>query len=124
MEESVLLERMVLSDFEPDYTLYFKITLEESFQRLERRQGKKDRLDKETQQFKQRVFDGYEERYQDNLHRMHQINAMQSMEDVKSEVEAWVRNVFIPNNPITGETNGQHSQSITGSEKVDPLSTQ
>jgi dTMP kinase len=96
------LEQFVLKGFEPDYTLFFDVTLEESARRLGLRagqDGESNRLDTEAYAFKQRVYDGYQQRYHANPHRMHLIDAMQSMEMVQLDVAMWVKTVFIGENP-------------------------
>ncbi len=93
------LEQFVHHGFEPDYTLFFDITFEESQKRLLGR-GNLDRLDAETIAFKKDVFVGYHERFEQNPHRMVKINAMQTLREVQAEVSSWVKEVFIPNNPL------------------------
>jgi len=93
------LEQLVHEGFEPDYTLFFTVDMVESERRIAKRMGK-DRLDGETLDFKTATYRGYMERYYEHIHRMHPINSMQSFEDVRADVEKWVREVFIPANPL------------------------
>lgn len=99
-EKTLQLERFVLDGFEPDYTLYFNVTLAESERRLEQRRDETNRLDEESIAFKRRVYDGYDRRFKQNPHRMVNINAMLSPEEVAAQVRQWVQDVFVPNNPF------------------------
>lgn len=92
------LQNLVHKDFEPDYTLFFDVTLPESERRMTTR-GDKNRLDKEVLEFKRKVYSGYQECFRLNPHRMHRIDAMPNPTDVKNSVICWVDEVFIPNNP-------------------------
>lgn len=95
-----LLEEFVLDGFEPHYTLFFDVTLEESNKRISSRNVTRDRFEKEQIEFKKRVYHGYLLRYLENPHRMHRIDANKPLEDVSTDVKEWVDNVFIPGNPI------------------------
>lgn len=94
VKEVLLLEQFVLDGFEPDYTLFFDVPNEEASRRLNLRQGKQDRLDKETEQFRSRVFQGYQDRFIANPHRMHRIDALPEFAQVSSQVIAWANSVF------------------------------
>jgi len=100
LEDVKLLEEYVLNGFEPDYTIFFDIPLEVSLERLAFRFNQQDRLDKEMRDFKERVFLGYRQRFEDNPHRMVRINANQTPEEVREEVREWIFNSFITNNPL------------------------
>jgi dTMP kinase len=81
--EVLEMEKFVLGDFEPDYTLFMDVTLEESQRRLAARAGdggESTRFDKEKELFKARLFKGYQERFAQNPHRMVRIDAMPSPE--------------------------------------------
>ncbi|WP_186310584.1 dTMP kinase [Paraburkholderia sp. BCC1886] len=94
-DEFWALNRLVLGDFEPDFVLYFDVTLEESIARLKLRR-KTDHFDEAQLEFKQRVFDGFQE-IDDRFERFGspvKINGMQTPDAVKAEVEEWARNRF------------------------------
>jgi dTMP kinase len=97
------LQDFVHQGFEPDYTLFFDLTLEESQRRLAERAeagGENNRLDQERIDFKTRAYLGYQECFNRNPHRMYRIDAMGSRDEVKREVTRWVEEVFIPQNPL------------------------
>jgi dTMP kinase len=89
------LERFVLRGFEPDYTLFFNITLEQSLKRLMARSDN-NAFDNADRQFKKDVYDGYRKRFLQNPHRMVLIDAMQSIGNVTKQVSDWLYNSFIP----------------------------
>lgn len=96
------LEKFVLGDFQPDYTLFFDITYEESVLRLNKRSsdgGEINHLDTEQEDFKRRVNQGYKDRYHAFPNRMHLIDATPSIDEVATTLKLWVENVFIPQNP-------------------------
>jgi dTMP kinase len=97
------LRKFVHDGFEPDYTLFFDVTLEESAKRLGFRlndDGEITRFDKEAVDFKRRVYEGYQECFRNNSHRMHRIDAMKDKEGVREGIIHWLDTVFIPNNPL------------------------
>jgi dTMP kinase len=97
------LEKLVCDIFEPDYTLFFNITLEESIKRLTARNTDINHFDTEETAFKERVHAGYLARLRVKSHRMVEIDAMQSIGDVEKQIEKWVDEVFVPNNPLAKE---------------------
>ena len=100
MDEVMNLEDMVEAGLEPDHTLFFDITLEESKRRMALRKLTPDRLDAEHDLFKAYVHSGYLKRYKYNLHRMVRIDANKELSDVQQQIKKWVDEVFIPNNPL------------------------
>lgn len=98
-ENTLWAENFVLEGFEPTFTLFFDIELEESLKRLSFRETK-DRFEIERQEFHQRVFNGYRERFQDNPHRMVRIDAMQTIENVQEQIKNWVETVFVVSYPL------------------------
>lgn len=91
------LDELVLAGFEPDYTLFFDVTLEESERRIKARQGQAaDRFDNEVSDFRKRVYEGYQARYRECGYRMHRINGMQPPGNVEAEVLKWVNETFFP----------------------------
>lgn len=97
------LETMVHAGFEPDHTLFFDVTLEESQKRLAGRAGQPDHFDLANDAFKTKVYQGYQTRFKQNSHRMHRINAMLSPEWVRIQIKDWVNLRFVPANPLTKE---------------------
>lgn len=95
-EDVLALERFTLNGFEPDYTLYLHISLEESMRRLGMRSEQQDRFDVEHRQFKRQVYKGYQRRFMENPHRMVKINAMQAPIDVWNDIHAWLIQVLLP----------------------------
>lgn len=98
MDDVIKLEQHVLQGFEPDYTLFFDVTLAESQRRLAFRAGEAgeaNRLDNEIAEFKRLVYEGYQERFHANPHRMVFIDAMQSIEMVASDVRMWAKTSFM-----------------------------
>ncbi|MNU19743.1 Thymidylate kinase [compost metagenome] len=105
MDDVLMLEKYVLEGFQPDYTLFFDVTLEESTRRLLTRfgdAGENNHFDQEVSDFKAKVYQGYQERYIDNPNRMVRIDAMQSLPDVARDVEKWARETFPPKLPPSG----------------------
>lgn len=94
VEEVLKLEKFVHEGFEPDYTLFFDITLEESKKRLLARFEKMNHLDKEDDAFKTKVFMGYQERFAANPHRMVLINSMGNEDEVYARVKKWADSIF------------------------------
>lgn len=89
------MEKFVHGDFEPDYTLFFDVTLEESLHRLKERSGDKlDVFESERIDFRTRVYQGYQSRLKEKHHRMVRIDAMPSPEDVAKQVVDWANSVF------------------------------
>lgn len=99
MKNNVLeLEDHVLRGFQPDHTLFFNISLEESCRRLVARSDESNHFDKELAAFKQKVFQGYQERMEGAPERRVLINAEQPLGAVADEVSVWVREIFAPAN--------------------------
>ena len=98
-KEVLEIEKFALQGFEPNYTLFFDVKLEESFRRLAIRETR-DRFEMERRDFHQSVFEGYLERFQDNPHRMVRIDAMQTIENVQEQIKNWVETVFVVNHPL------------------------
>lgn len=99
IKEVLELEKIVLVGFEPDYTLFFNVTLPECERRMKIRGGE-NRLDAETLDFKRKVYEGYLRRLETHRHRMCEIDAMPIPSEVSANVIRWVDTVFVPNNPL------------------------
>ena len=91
------LERIVHKGFEPNYTLFFDVTLEESIKRISSRPELANRLDDETLAFKEKVFKGYNIRFAQHRHRMYKIDAMQSIDNVNDQITFWVNKIIKEN---------------------------
>ncbi len=89
------MENFVHGGFEPNYTLFFDVTLEESMRRLKERAGDNlDVFEKEKTEFRQRVYDGYQTRFKQKSHRMVRIDAMKTPEEVTQQVIDWAEKTF------------------------------
>lgn len=75
----------------PDHTLFLDITLEESFKRILERSGSmdSDRFESAAIEFKKRVYEGYNYRFNEHPSRMYRIDASGSMESVKDQIETF-----------------------------------
>ncbi len=94
-KEVETMEHIVHPDFEPHHTLFFDITLEESLRRLHvRTGGELDVFEKEANSFRERVYNGYKTRFQQKLHRMVRIDAMQAPAQVSEQVIKWANDNF------------------------------
>lgn len=93
-KEVTELDQFVLRGFQPDYTLFFDLTLKESLNRVGYRGQSMDRFEQETIAYRERVYDTYHKLLIDNPKRMHRINAMLPMADVQQNVLAWVDQYF------------------------------
>jgi dTMP kinase len=98
MEEVLLLEKFVLGDFQPHYTLFFDLPLIESERRLNERRKTTgqgfDTFEQERREFHECVYNGYQERYKQNPHRMYRIDALPSIEEVSKQVISWANAHF------------------------------
>lgn len=93
--EVLELERMVLGEFRPDFTLFFNVTLDESLARLKTRPGKQDRFDTEELTFREAVWNGYMQRFNTDIHgRMYPIDAMVTPEEVRNQVRTFAASTF------------------------------
>lgn len=95
--ETTAVNEIVLEGFQPDYTLFFDIPLEESSRRLaerNRRKGDNNRIDEESDEFKKAVHTGYDHQFRKNQHRMFRINALPDSDDVAQQVIRWANSIF------------------------------
>ena len=95
IDEVLELERFVLKGFEPDYTLFFDVALDESARRLQTRNGEINHFDAQTREFKLALYRGYQKRYAMHKHRMARIDANEDMEGVARQVKEWLRHTFM-----------------------------
>ena len=96
LDEVRELEQFVHTGFYPDHTLFFDIPFEECISRLSKRTDKQDRIDQEAIDFKRRVWFGYQQQYNSNLHRMVRIDALEDLAHVQRQIQKWVHEVFAP----------------------------
>ena len=68
------LEKWTLGEFEPDLSLFLNISIKTSNKRLQHR-GKKDRFEKENNDFFTKVYNGYQQRLAQNPDRIKNIDA-------------------------------------------------
>lgn len=95
VDQVLQMEEFVHCGFEPDYTLFFDVTLEESMRRLqERTGGVLDVFEQEKKEFRQRVYTGYQTRFTQKAYRMVKIDAMKNPEEVAAQVIAWAEKTF------------------------------
>lgn len=94
LKEVNVLEKMVLGDFQPDYTLFFDIPLEESMRRMKLRPAGADRIEKESPEFFIKTFHGYQQRFLMNPLRMRRIDALPELDTVIASTLAWANTVF------------------------------
>jgi dTMP kinase len=80
------LEQWVHGDLQPDLTLFFDVPVEVARQRLSNN-ASLDRFEQEQSEFFERVRAGYHQRIRQNPHRYAVIDAAQSMDDVKRQLE-------------------------------------
>jgi dTMP kinase len=83
------LEQWVHGDLQPDLTLFFDVPVEVARQRLANNVSL-DRFEQEQADFFERVRAGYHRRVQQNPQRYVVIDASQSMDDVKHQLEGIV----------------------------------
>lgn len=98
LEEVALMEKFVLNGFEPDITLFFDVDFAESERRMAERakaDGVSTLFDQERAEFKQRVYTGYQRRFNENRHRMVWVNAMPPLEEVRAWIAQWVEKQFL-----------------------------
>ncbi|BBU33412.1 hypothetical protein BTHE68_71460 (plasmid) [Burkholderia sp. THE68] len=88
------LDDLVLEGFQPDHTLFFDITLEESERRLQLRPGTQDRFDAAERAFRRRVWQGYQQRFRHHPGRMVRVDAMQDHDGVRAQLLTWVHETF------------------------------
>jgi dTMP kinase len=94
--ELEVLETLVEGNFKPDITVFLKIPLHVAQARLAGRVKEFNRMNAEEMMFKQRTYEGYEHRRMIAPHRMMDLNADQTPERVKEDLEAMVQARLLP----------------------------
>lgn len=80
-------QRIVIGQYIPDLTIYFQLHLEEAERRMNCRDEEKNRLDRESENFKLKVAEGYDILIQNNPDRFRVINANLSIDEVQKLTE-------------------------------------
>ncbi|ATZ19104.1 thymidylate kinase [Williamsoniiplasma somnilux] len=80
-------QRIVIGKYIPDLTIYFRLDRDEAERRMNVREEEKNRLDKETMDFKNKVSEGYEILIKNNPHRFRVVNANLSIDEVQMQTE-------------------------------------
>jgi len=81
------IQKVVIGEYLPDLTIYFKISGEEAARRLSDRLESKDRLEAETDEYRSLVEKGYQELIHLHPNRFKVIDANQSLPEVTEEVK-------------------------------------
>ncbi|WP_342261199.1 dTMP kinase [Spiroplasma endosymbiont of Notiophilus biguttatus] len=89
-----LIQKLIFEDYQPDLTVLFDIKPETGLQRILLRKGEKlNRLDEETIEFHQKVYNGYKKIAISNPNRVHTINANLSEKKVFNSVYELIINL-------------------------------
>ncbi|MBE4704198.1 dTMP kinase [Spiroplasma platyhelix] len=81
------IQDMAFDNFKPNLTILFNVSPEVGLQRIEsRNQNENDRLDKETLEFHNLVYQGYQEIVKDNPERIKVVDASKKFDEVLNEV--------------------------------------
>ncbi|WP_338974352.1 dTMP kinase [Spiroplasma endosymbiont of Tricholauxania praeusta] len=89
-----LIQKFIFEDYQPDLTVLFDIKPETGLQRILLRKGEKlNRLDEETLEFHQKVYNGYKKIAISNPNRVHTINANLSEKKVFNSVYELIINL-------------------------------
>lgn len=80
------IQDMAFDNFKPNLTILFDVSPEVGLQRIQQRQSENDRLDKETLEFHQLVYQGYHEIAKNNPERIKVVDASKSFDEVLGEV--------------------------------------
>jgi dTMP kinase len=94
LDETIEIERVANKSFEPDYTLFFDLPFDVALDRLAKRSKAFNRLNAEGIEFRQRCFDGYAACFQEHRDRMVHIDANTTPEEVRNQIQRWVRHSF------------------------------
>ena len=82
IEEVMSINKFAIGDYMPDKTIYLDIDAETGLERIRRGRAYLDRLDQESREFHQRVFDGYQQVIAKYADRMIVIDASRPVEEV------------------------------------------
>ena len=101
MEELKSFGNYVYGNYLPNITLFFDIPFEESARRIQARLGSADRFDQAEEEFRRRVYEGYQQqlgcgydRVYESERVIHRIDALPDPDSVAERVRAWVNANF------------------------------
>lgn len=94
VEDVMALMKKHASLIYPDIMIFFDIPVEVSLDRISSRGGL-DRFESEKNDFFKRVNNGYQERLKDISYPVHYIDASRSIEEVKTQLEAFFKSYFL-----------------------------
>ena len=78
-----------IGDCMPDLTVYLRVDPDTGRKRI--RQREQDRIESETEQFHQKVFNGYEQLCKDYPERIFRVDASRSIEDIEMTIRTEVK---------------------------------
>ena len=78
-----------IGDCMPDLTVYLRVDPDTGRKRI--RQREQDRIESETEQFHQKVFNGYEQLCKDYPERIFCVDASRSIEDIEMTIRTEVK---------------------------------
>ena len=81
-----------IGDCMPDLTVYLRVDPDTGRKRI--RQREQDRIESETEQFHQKVFNGYEQLCKDYPERIFRVDASRSIEDIEMTIRTEVKRRF------------------------------
>ncbi len=94
VEEAIALLKKHASLIYPDIMLFFDVPVEVSMSRISVRGGL-DRFESEKNDFFKKVYNGYMERLKVVPYPVHYIDASRSIEEVKTQLEAFFKSYFL-----------------------------
>lgn len=94
--ELKIVEDFAIGNFQPDHTLFFDVTFDESIKRISKRQEKLYVFEKQGEAFTRRVFQGFQARADEFPERIYRVNAMHTEAIVSDIVAHWVDEAFMP----------------------------
>lgn len=95
IEEMQKLQELILDGFLPNLTLYFELSFEEAEKRLSTRSEDKNRLDEESQKFKEKVKRSFETIVKNNSERIKVIDASLPAEEVYKKVSQTIKEELV-----------------------------
>lgn len=96
LKEVEMLEEMVEGSFSPNLTIFLNLPLSTAQARLAGRTKEYNRMNAEEMLFKQRTYEGYQQRLACYRGRMVEINVNRSQEEVAIVVKQYIQESFVP----------------------------
>jgi dTMP kinase len=92
------LEKIVKGHVTPDYDIFLDASIEKQLERIEKRGEAKDRIEREGDEFRQRVYEGFHRIHREHLEKGtgYRINSDQSENQVRNDLVDWVEKVLMP----------------------------